>query len=105
MKKKIKGTQDRPRLYIFKSNKHIYAQIINDIEHIIITSSSSNSPKVKNKTKVYANCEIAKIIGKDIAAKSKQKGITKIVFDRGQKLYHGQIKALAESVREEGIIF
>nr|YP_009293782.1 ribosomal protein L18 [Rhodymenia pseudopalmata]AOM64464.1 ribosomal protein L18 [Rhodymenia pseudopalmata] len=105
MKKKIRGTEDRPRLYIFKSNKNIYAQLINDSSNNIILSSSSISKEIKNQVNSSVNCKIAKIIGLNIAKKFKKKGIGKIVFDRGQKKYHGKIKALAESLRSEGIIF
>ena len=105
MKKKIRGTEKRPRLYIFKSNKHIYAQLINDKSNDIIASYSSISIDIKHTIKSGVNCEIAKIVGQNIAKKFKEKGIGQIVFDRGNKIYHGQIKAIAESIRKEGIIF
>nr|YP_009391907.1 ribosomal protein L18 [Acrosorium ciliolatum]ARW60051.1 ribosomal protein L18 [Acrosorium ciliolatum] len=105
MKKKIIGTLKRPRLYVFKSNKHIYAQLIDDHNNKILTSSSSISKDIKNNINNYANCETAKIIGKNIAIKLKEKGINQIIFDRGNKIYHGKIKALAEATRNEGINF
>lgn len=105
MKKKIRGTKERPRLYVFKSNKHIYIQLINDISNDIIASSSSVSKELKDKIDSSINCKTVQIIGKNIAIKSKAKGIKKIVFDRGKKRYHGKIKAIAESLRTEGIIF
>lgn len=103
--KKIKGTTQRPRLYVFKSNKHLYVQIIDDTNNEILASSSTIAKEITSETKIYANCENAKIIGKQIAIKSKEKGIKQIVFDRGNNLYHGQIKALADAAREEGINF
>lgn len=104
-KKNITGTSQRPRLYIFKSNKHLYAQLIDDINNTIIASSSTISKDIKNQEKFFANCTNAKIIGNNIAVKSKEKGITQIIFDRGNNIYHGQVKALAEAAREAGINF
>nr|YP_009391292.1 ribosomal protein L18 [Dipterocladia arabiensis]ARW59436.1 ribosomal protein L18 [Dipterocladia arabiensis] len=101
MKRKIKGSYHCPRLYIFKSNKHIYAQIIDDDNNNILTSSSTISKEINT----FANCTTAKQIGQQVAKKLKEKGITKIIFDRGYNKYHGQIKALAEATREEGINF
>lgn len=105
MKKKILGTKQRPRLYVFKSNKHIYTQLINDTSNQIIVSSSSISKEIREHCKSSANCTIATIVGKNMAKKFKEKGISHIVFDRGKKIYHGKIKAIAESLRNEGIIF
>jgi len=104
-KKKITGTPSKPRLYIFKSNKHIYAQLINDQTNHIIATSSTVSPEIRNDYKEFRNCNKAKLVGKDIASKSKAKGFTQIVFDRGSNVYHGQIQVLAESIRLEGINF
>nr|QCI06045.1 ribosomal protein L18 [Delesseria sanguinea] len=101
MKKKLKGSLNKPRLYIFKSNKHIYAQVIDDYNNKILASISTIS-KTINK---LANCEVAKEIGKNIAQQLKKQNINKIVFDRGHNIYHGQIKALAEATRQEGIEF
>nr|QCI05257.1 ribosomal protein L18 [Centroceras clavulatum] len=106
MKKKIIiGTAERPRLYIFKSNKHLYAQLIDDVNNKIITTSSTISPEIKQKRSLYRNCKTARIIGEQIAIKSKAKGLETIIFDRGKNLYHGQIKALAEAIRKQGIHF
>ena len=101
MKKKISGTSTKPRLYIFKSNKHIYAQVIDDFDNTIIASSSTISKNIK----AFANCTTAKIVGQNIASAIKQKGIHKVVFDRGNNIYHGKVKALADATRQEGIIF
>lgn len=105
MTKQMKGTSRRPRLYIFRSNKHIYAQMIDDMNHKIIISSSSISNKLKMQIKSSSNCESSKIVGTDIAIQAQSQGIEKIVFDRGKKLYHGRIKALAEAAREAGMNF
>lgn len=105
MKKKIIGTKERPRLYVFKSNKHIYTQLINDTSNHIIASSSSLSIEIREHFKISINCKIAEIVGRNMAKKSKEKGISHIVFDRGKKIYHGKIQAIAKSLREEGIIF
>nr|YP_009295933.1 ribosomal protein L18 [Schimmelmannia schousboei]AOM64868.1 ribosomal protein L18 [Schimmelmannia schousboei] len=105
MKKKIQGTQSRPRLYIFKSNKHIYAQIIDDINHKILISCSTVSNDIKQSIKSSATCEAAQLIGTNIAIKSKKSGISQLVFDRGSNKYHGRIKALADAARQEGINF
>lgn len=102
---KKKGTIDRPRLYIFKSNKHIYAQIIDDYNKKVLTSSSTLSKEIKNKVKTFANRKTAKAIGKNIAIKLKKLDIKKIVFDRGYNIYHGQVKELANAARDEGIDF
>lgn len=107
MKKKIIGSPEKPRLYIFRSNKHIYAQIIDDINHKVLLSSSSAEKDLKKSVncRKKANCATSIIIGKNIAKKAKKIGIKTIVFDRGKKLYHGLIKELAEATRAEGIKF
>nr|QCI07233.1 ribosomal protein L18 [Hypnea pannosa] len=107
MKKKIQGNSQRPRLYVFRSRKHIYVQVIDDISQKILLSSSSITKSLKSTLpfKSKANCEISVLIGKDIAKKAKKKGIKSVIFDRGKRLYHGRIKALADSVRQEGIKF
>ena len=93
------------RIYIFKSNKHIYAHIIDDNTNQVITSSSTISKEIKNNKQLKKNCKTATVVGKNIANKLKKLGIERIVFDRGTNIYHGQVKALAEATREEGIIF
>ena len=105
MKKRTPKKRCQPRLYVFRSNKHIYAQVIDDQNHNTITTSSSLCPKLKTDILSSATCATAKIVGKDIAEKLKNKGITQIIFDRGKRIYHGRIKALAEATRQEGIKF
>lgn len=105
MKKQIIRQKHQPRLYVFRSHKHIYAQVIDDNNNTTITTSSSLCPKLKTKILSSATCETARIVGQDIADKLKDKGITKIIFDRGKRIYHGRIKALADAARDSGIKF
>nr|ARW64205.1 ribosomal protein L18 [Chondria sp. (in: red algae)] len=93
------------RLYIHKSNKHIYAQIIDNQNNKVIISSSTLSKAIKEHSGSLKNCKTAKAVGENIAMKLKQLGIEKVVFDRGKNIYHGQVKALANATRENGIIF
>lgn len=101
IRKKIKGTSERPRLSVYKSNKVIYAQIIDDIKGVTLASSSS----VELDKKGGVNVEISKNVGKKVAEKAIASGINTIVFDRNGSLYHGNIKALAEGAREGGLKF
>lgn len=105
MKRKIIGTAIRPRLYVFRSNKHIYAQLINDKSARTIFTISSLSLSKIDKNIGFANCTTSEIVGKHIGQKCQELGITHIVFDRGKKLYHGCIKSVAEGTRTQGIQF
>ena len=99
IRKKISGTTLTPRLSVFRSNKQIYAQIIDDSTGKTLISASSFKNKAAKGTKV----EIAAIVGKEVAEKAKKAGIEKAVFDRNGYLYHGRVKSLADSVREGGL--
>ena len=102
IRKVVSGTEARPRLAVYRSNKEIYAQIINDITGTTLVAASSRDKDVKakgNKT------EVASIVGKAIADKAVKAGITTIAFDRNGYLYHGRVKALAEAAREGGLKF
>jgi len=106
VRKKIRGTKDKPRLCVYRSNKQIYAQIIDDNEGKTLVSASSLAKNAKEqeddkKTKT----EIAKKVGLNVAEKSKESGIEQVVFDRNGYLYHGRIKSLAEGAREGGLNF
>lgn len=101
VRKRINGTPDRPRLSVFRSNKGIYAQIIDDLSGSTIAASSSVEVGQKGKLSV----EVSKSVGKKIAEKAKSSGIETIVFDRNGYLYHGNVKALAEGAREGGLKF
>ncbi len=97
----LSGTMEKPRLNVFRSNTGIYVQVIDDTKGKTLVSSSTIALKLKNG----GNVEAAKAVGKDIAEKCKKAKITSVVFDRGGNLYHGRIKALAESARENGLEF
>ena len=98
---KISGTAETPRLCVYRSNKNIEAQIIDDVKGATLVASSSMSLKLENGS----NIEAAKAVGKDIAEKALAKKIKKIVFDRSGYIYHGRVKALAEAAREAGLEF
>lgn len=105
IRKKVFGTSERPRLCIYKSLKYIYAQIINDeIGHTIVAASSLE-PEIKSRLESTKSIDAAKYVGKLIAERAKEKGITKVVFDRSGYPYHGRVKALADAVREGGLEF
>tara|TARA_Y200000002_G_scaffold343959_1_gene316816 strand:- start:352 stop:684 length:333 start_codon:yes stop_codon:yes gene_type:complete len=103
MRYKLKGISKRKRLSVFRSNNHIYAQLIDDIKGITLASSSSIEKSIKDKK--LSRKEIAEIVGKNIAKKIISKGIDKVAFDRGKYKYHGLIKILAEAARVEGLNF
>lgn len=106
IRKKLSGTSDRPRLVVFKSSKHIYAQIIDDTKHMTLLSASSLSKELQEQLKnVEGKISVAQLVGKLIAQKAKANGITRIAFDRGGYIYHGRVKALADSAREAGLEF
>lgn len=99
----IRGTAERPRLAVYKSNKHTYLQLINDLDNLTITSVSTKSPDLKKDLKGKAPLEAAKIIGKALAEAAKNNGIEKVVYDRGGYKYHGIVKAAADGAREGGL--
>ena len=100
MRFRITGTPERPRLAVFRSAKHIYAQIIDDVKGVTLVSASTLNVNAEG-TKTDA----AKAVGEAVAKKALDAGITKVVFDRGGNIYHGRIKALAEGAREAGLAF
>tara|TARA_R110002124_G_scaffold212931_2_gene379077 strand:- start:469 stop:822 length:354 start_codon:yes stop_codon:yes gene_type:complete len=102
IRKRVKGSAERPRLSVFRSNTSIYAQIIDDIKGITLVSASS---KDLGEKKESANIAIASEVGKKIAAKAQEAGISAVVFDRNGYLYHGKVKALADGAREGGLKF
>lgn len=101
IRQKMQGTAERPRLNVYRSLNHIYAQIIDDTRGLTLVSASSLAAKQKSGGNVAA----AKEIGKQVAAKALEKGIKRVVYDRGGYLYHGRIRALAEAAREAGLEF
>ena len=103
IRNKIHGTAEMPRLSVFRSEKHMYAQIIDDTKGVTLVSASTVSKDVD--TKVGSNVEAAAAVGKAIAEKAVAKGINQVVFDRGGFVYHGRVAALAEAAREAGLQF
>ena len=102
---KLTGTPERPRLCVFRSDKHIYVQAINDTQASTLATASTLCKELAKKIKDKKKVDVAKEVGKLIAERLKAKGIEKVVFDRGRFLYHGRIKALAEAARESGLKF
>ncbi len=105
IRKKVTGTAERPRLAVFRSNKGIYAQAINDEAGHTITSASTLEKEYKDLGKAGGNIEAAKAVGAFVARRLLEKGVSRVVFDRGGFLYHGRIRALAEAAREAGLKF
>lgn len=105
VRKNLSGTQERPRLNVFRSLKHIYAQIINDEMGVTLVSASTMDKEVAETLSYGGNVNAAAIVGKAIAEKALAKGIKRVVFDRGGYLYHGRVAALAAAAREAGLDF
>ena len=106
LRRNLVGTAERPRLSVFRSNKHIYAQIIDDVAGHTLTSASTMTATFKDtKAESTSDVEAAKAVGTEVARKAKELGIETIVFDRGGYLYHGKVKALADAAREGGLKF
>jgi large subunit ribosomal protein L18 len=102
IRRKVSGTQERPRLAIFRSLNHIYAQVIDDTQGLTVAAAASTEKDLRGRG---GNVEGAKLIGRAVAERAKGKGITRVVFDRGGYLYHGRVKALADAAREAGLEF
>lgn len=105
IRKKVEGTAERPRLTIFRSDKHIYAQIIDDNQGKTLVSASTLSPAYKDMGAVQGKVGAAKAVGQLIARMAQDKGIAKVVFDRNGFIYHGRVRALADAAREAGLDF
>jgi large subunit ribosomal protein L18 len=105
VRKKIQGTPERPRLSVFRSAKHIYAQIIDDTTGHTLAACSTMEEAFKSLSKPENKCNAATTIGKLIAGRAKEKGILKVVFDRNGFLYHGRVKAVSDGAREAGLNF
>ena len=105
MRNRFSGTAERPRLAVFRSNNHMYAQIIDDTVGNTLVSASTLQKDVKAELEKTNNVEAAAYLGTVIAKKAIEKGITEVVFDRGGFIYHGKVKALAEAAREAGLNF
>lgn len=105
VRKKIEGTTERPRLNVFRSSKHIYAQIIDDVQGVTLVSASTVDKEIRDQVEKGGNADAAKKVGELIANRAKEKGIEHVVFDRGGYLYHGRVQALADAAREAGLDF
>ncbi len=107
LRMRVRGTAERPRLSVYKSLKFIYAQVIDDDRGHTLAAASSADPDIRQQLegKAASNQKAAKLVGEAIAARAQEKGIAKVVFDRGGYVYHGNVKALADSAREKGLQF
>ncbi|MBT9153228.1 MAG: 50S ribosomal protein L18 [Firmicutes bacterium] len=105
VRKKVYGTPERPRLCVYRSLNHIYAQVIDDVQGRTLIAASTLAPELRAGEGSRKNTEAARSVGKLIAEKALAQGITKVVFDRGGNLYHGRIAALADAAREQGLDF
>jgi large subunit ribosomal protein L18 len=105
VRKSITGTSERPRLTVFRSSKHIYAQLIDDLTGVTLAAASSTNPEVKAGASYGGNVKAAVVVGKKLAEAAKAKGIQLAAFDRGHYRYHGRVKALADAAREGGLKF
>jgi len=105
IRKRLSGTAVRPRLSVFRSNKHIYAQVINDETGVTLAAASTQSEEVRGVLDGKKKSEAASIVGQTIAARCKEKSIESVVFDRNGFVYHGRVKAVADGAREGGLIF
>ncbi|WP_317854652.1 50S ribosomal protein L18 [Chakrabartyella piscis] len=101
----ISGTAQRPRLAVFRSNKHMYAQLIDDVAGVTLVAASTMESEVASKVEFTSTVAAAAVVGEVIAKKAVEKGITEVVFDRGGFVYHGKVKALADAAREAGLQF
>ena len=105
IRRKISGSEARPRLSVFRSTRHIYAQIIDDGKGQTLVAASTLSGEIKDKLSGLKKADAAKEVGKLLAAKAREKGISQVVFDRNGFIYHGRVKAVADSCRENGLEF
>jgi large subunit ribosomal protein L18 len=106
IRKKVMGTPERPRLNVYRSLNHIYVQLIDDLKGVTLAAASTADDRKNKDTRVTGgNVASAKMVGKKIAELAKEKGVSKVVFDRGGYIYHGRVKAVADAAREAGLQF
>jgi large subunit ribosomal protein L18 len=105
IRRSVSGTPERPRMAVFRSNQHIYVQVIDDVAQATIVSASTVDSELKEKVESGANCAAAAEVGKLVAQRAIAKGIKQVVFDRGGNLYHGRVQTLADAAREAGLEF
>jgi large subunit ribosomal protein L18 len=105
VRKNVFGTVERPRLSVYRSSKHIYAQVIDDMTGKTLVAAASTSTEVRGELKTGANLKAAVVVGTTIAQRAKAAGIVAVAFDRGGRMYHGRVKALADAARKAGLKF
>jgi large subunit ribosomal protein L18 len=105
IRKHVNGTAERPRMVVFRSNKQIYVQVVDDLQGKTLVAAASNDKELAAQCKGKSGIETAAVVGKAIAERALAKGITTIAFDRGGYLFHGRVKSLADAAREGGLIF
>ena len=105
VRKRVRGTEERPRLSIFRSNRHIYAQLINDQSGKTLASAGTDEKDICKTVACSGNVDAAAVVGKTIAERAKAAGVTTVTFDRGHTKYHGRVAALADAAREGGLSF
>jgi large subunit ribosomal protein L18 len=105
VRKRVSGTRERPRLAVFRSLNHIYAQVIDDTAGTTLAAASTLDPTLRTSLKSGGDVEAAKAVGKLIAERAREKGVDRVVFDRGGYLYHGRVQHLADAAREGGLQF
>jgi large subunit ribosomal protein L18 len=105
VRRKVVGTSERPRLSVFRSQQHIYAQVIDDTKHQTLVAASTIDKELRSELNSSATCEASAKVGELVAQRLLAQGIQKVVFDRGGNLYHGRVKALADAARQAGLDF
>lgn len=105
IRRKVRGTAERPRLAVFRSNQHIYVQAIDDTQHHTVAAASTLDPDLRAPDRATATCDASARVGELVAKRLIQQGIDKVVFDRGGNLYHGRVQALADAARDTGLNF
>ncbi|MCP9818987.1 MAG: 50S ribosomal protein L18 [Prochlorococcaceae cyanobacterium] len=105
LRRHLNGTSDRPRLAVFRSNNHIYAQVIDDAAQTTLCAASTLDKDLRSSLESSASCDASVAVGQLLATRAIAKGIQQVVFDRGGNLYHGRVKALADAAREAGLQF
>lgn len=105
IRKVVNGTAERPRMVVFRSNKQIYVQVIDDLKGVTLVAAASNDKELAVECKGKSGIEAAAIVGKKVAERALAQGISTVSFDRGGYLYHGRVKSLADAAREGGLIF
>ena len=105
VRRKISGTSERPRLSVYRSLNHVYAQVIDDSQGVTLTSASSLESAVKTQKDDKNKVNVAELVGSLLSGRAKEKGVSQVVFDRGGYRYHGRVKALADAARKGGLVF